>query len=65
MSHAWWKDLHDRNHAWLGLDLHSPTPLAQPVMEMHSGHHGRMALSLRGVPLFWASMLKDLSLIHI
>lgn len=61
MSNAWWKDLHDRNHAWLGLDLHSPTPLAQPVMEMHSGHHGRMALSLRGVSLFWASMLKDYS----
>ena len=59
MSQYWWKDLHDRNQAWLGLALHSQRPLTSPILEMHSGHHGRMALSLRGVPLFWASMLKD------
>lgn len=59
MSQYWWKDLHDRNHAWLGLELQSPTPATPPILEMHSGHHGRMALSLRGAPLFWGSMLKD------
>ena len=62
MTHYWWKDLHDRNDAWLGLALtvkgETPPGLA---LEMLSGHHGRMALQLRGETLFWASMLKDYS----
>ncbi|EPN9384364.1 hypothetical protein ROM48_17775 [Cronobacter malonaticus] len=62
MTHYWWKDLHDRNDAWLGLALtvkgETPAGLA---LEMLSGHHGRMALQLRGETLFWASMLKDYS----
>ncbi|MFK8260677.1 ParB/Srx family N-terminal domain-containing protein [Erwinia sp. AnSW2-5] len=59
MSQYWWQDLHDRNTVWLGLELHNPPPTTPPILAMHSGHHGRMALSLRGTPLFWASMLKD------
>ncbi|WP_455818622.1 ParB/Srx family N-terminal domain-containing protein [Pseudomonas cerasi] len=61
MADYWWKDLHDRNNVWVGMELHNPKPARQPILVMHSGHHGRMALSLLGTPLFWASMLKDYS----
>ncbi|MCU5771133.1 hypothetical protein N5923_02785 [Erwiniaceae bacterium BAC15a-03b] len=60
MSRYWWKDLLDRNHSWQGLELHSPPgPDAGATIEMRSGHHGRMTLSVREMPLFWASMLND------
>lgn len=60
MSGFWWKDLLDRNSTWQGLEVHSHVdPAAIAVMDMRSGHHGRMALYSHNVPLFWASMLKD------
>lgn len=56
----WWQDLLDRNKTWQGLELIvRKSEGAGQTMEMLSGHHGRMALQVRGDNLFWASMLKD------
>ncbi|WP_409308089.1 hypothetical protein [Pectobacterium sp. B1J-3] len=60
MSHHWWKDLLDRNNRWQGLELYKQADSATTsAMEMRSGHNGRMALYIREIPLFWASMLND------
>lgn len=61
MAQYWWKDLLDRNNVWQGLELiaQGQAPSKQSIIEMLSGHHGRMSLQVRGKALFWASMLKD------
>ncbi len=56
----WWQDLVDRNNQWQGLELNLKGRLkTESVMEMLSGHYGRMALQHSGESLFWASMLED------
>lgn len=58
MSEYWWKDLHDRQDRWQGLELVVREGNGQ-AMEMQSGNNGRMALQVNGEPLFWATMLND------
>ncbi|EMH4163354.1 hypothetical protein RJ498_002626 [Pluralibacter gergoviae] len=60
MVDYWWKDLLDDSERWQGLELIVRSKGAQ-VMEMQSGHNGRMALYINGEALFWATMLKDFS----
>lgn len=60
MTGYWWKDLVDRNNHWQGLTLTvREDSRAGQAVEILSGHHGRMALTLYGETLFWAAMLKD------
>lgn len=60
MTDYWWQDALDRDGKWQGLELRiQPDGAGAAVMEMVSGHHGRMALLLGGQPLFWASMLEN------
>ncbi|NDO82124.1 hypothetical protein CJP72_15530 [Citrobacter sp. NCU1] len=60
MTGYWWKDLFDRNNHWQGLTLTvRENSGAVQAVDILSGHHGRMALTLYGETLFWASMLKD------
>lgn len=61
MPHYWWKDFLDRNDRWQGLELIVRDSEKAQTLEMLSGHHGRMALNVRGETLFWATVLNDYS----
>ena len=59
MTDYWWKDLLDRNAQWQGLELIVRETDCAQTLQMLSGHHGRMALKVRGETLFWATVLSD------
>lgn len=60
MTEYYWRDLHDRDNSWQGLELVLRHQSVQGRgLEMLSGHCGRMVLCLNKEPLYWGTMLKD------